>query len=101
MDGIFKSTTYQRRPKHSHPETRAITNPKCRICKLLENTGNYEGDLYANQTGNPPTNCPQWTKMDPIERKRTSYLTEYCLRCFAPDVFLKNKLDCTEHYKNE
>ena len=40
--------------------------------------------------------------MDPIERRRrTSYLAEYCLRCFAPDVFLKNKLDCTKHYKNE
>ena len=98
-DNIFKSTTYARRPKYS--QTRAITNPKCRICKILENTGNYKGDLYANHTGNLPTNCPQWTNMDLIQKRRTSYLADYCLRCFAPNVFIKSELDRARHHKNE
>ena len=39
--------------------------------------------------------------MDPVEKKRTSYLAEYCLRCFAPKVFIKSKLDCNRHHKTE
>ena len=58
-DNIFHSVNYARRPSNFHPEPRAKTNSKCRICKLLESTGKYEGELYVNHYGNFPTHCPQ------------------------------------------
>ena len=44
-DDIFHSINYARRPRSFNPEPRAKTNPKCRICKLLESTGTHEGEL--------------------------------------------------------
>ena len=84
-----------------NPEPRAKTNPKCRICKLLESTGKYEGELYVNHYGSFPTHCPQWAKMNLAEKKRTSKLAEYCLRCFAPKVIIKSALDCNRHHQTE
>ena len=54
-----------------------------------------------NHYGNFPTHCPQWAKMDLAEKKRTSKLAEYCLKCFAPNVFIKNTLDCNRHHKTK
>ena len=55
-DDIFHSANYARRPRNLNSEPRAKTNPKCRMCKLLESTGKYKGELYVNYYGNfPPT----------------------------------------------
>ena len=100
-DDFFNSINYARRPRNFNPEPRAKTNPDCRICKLLESTGKHEGELYVNHYGNFPTHCPQWAKMNLSEKKRTSKLAEYCLRCFAPKVVIKNTIDCNKHHQTD
>ena len=54
-----------------------------------------------NHYGNFPTHCPQWAKMNLSEKKRTSKLAKYCLRCFAPKVVIKNTIDCNKHHQTE
>ena len=42
-DNCFNSINYARRPRNFTQESRAKINPYCRICKLLETTGNHTG----------------------------------------------------------
>ena len=76
---IFRSANYGRRPKKFNSGPKAKINPECRICKLLENSGKHEGELYVNHYGNFPTHCPQWTKMDLYMKINTSERAKYCL----------------------
>ena len=100
-DNIFHSINYAKRPRSFNPEPRAKTNTECRICKLLESTGTHKRELYVNHYGNFPTHCPQWAKMNLAEKKRTSKLAEYCLRCFAPKVIIKSTLDYNRHHQTD
>ena len=75
---VFHSTNYARRPRNFEQVPRARTNAECRICKILETSGNHKGALYANHNGNFPTHCPHWARMDINEKKKTALAAEYC-----------------------
>ena len=98
---IFHSAHYSRRPKNFEQVPKARTNAECRICKLLETSGNHEGTLYVDHYGNFPTHCPQWAQMDINEKKKTALEAEYCLRCFAPRIFVKTGIDVVKHHEDE
>ena len=99
-DDIFYSPNYAKTPRGLKEqvemsfETKPIvkTNADCRICKLLEKSGTHKKELYVNHYGNFPTHCPQWTKMNIAEIKKTSKLVKYCLRCFAPRLIIKKNM---------
>ena len=109
-DDVFYSPNYAKVPRGFKEQaemsfdTKTIikTNTDCRICKFLEESGTHKEELYTNHYGNFPTHCPQWTKMNIAERKKTSKLAKYCLQCFAPRLIIKknnrrkhNKTNCS------
>ena len=51
--------------------------------------------------GNFPTHCPQWAQMDINEKKNTALEAEYCLRCFAPKIYVKTGIDVIKHHEDE
>ena len=61
----------------------------------MESTGKHERELYVNHCGNFPT-LPNFS-----EKKMNSKLAEYCLRCFAPKVVIKNTIDCNKHHQTD
>ena len=80
---------------------RTLTYPKCRICRILERSGKYEGELYVNHYGYHPIHCPQWCEMSVGWRIHISRLARYCLQCFSPRIFIENITDMKPHYGTE
>ena len=39
--------------------------------------------------------------MDIDEKKKIAMAAEHCLRCFAPNIFVKTKVDTAKHHKTE
>ena len=91
----FHSTNYTKRPRNSEQV------PKARICKVLETSGSHEDTLYTDHYGKFPTHCPQWARMDIDEKKKIAMAAKHCLRCFAPNIFVKTKVDTAKHHETE
>ena len=98
---IFRSTHYSRRPRNFEQTPKARTNAECRICKLLDASGNHGGTLYVNHYGNFPIHCPQWAQMDIKEKRKFALEAGYCLRCFSPRIFVMTRTDLIQHRKDE
>ena len=85
---------------HSPRPIKPKTFKECRICKLLEASGNHGGIPYVNHYGRYPHFCPQWTQMDIIERRMTALEAGYCLQCFDPKTYITNGLDIARHQQH-
>ena len=77
---IFHSTHYSRRPRNFEQVPKARTNAECRICKLLETSGNHEGALYVDHYGNFPTHCPNGPRWTSMRRRRLPWKQNTMLR---------------------
>ena len=79
---------------------KARTYKECRICKLLEASGNHGGTPYVNHYGEKNHCCPQWIQMDISEKRMTAMKAEYCLQCFDSETNIKTGLDVARHHKH-
>ena len=90
--------SYTRQPKRYQVSPSGTTNNDCRICKILDTTGDHEGSLYVGHYGNYPTHCPRWAKMDQKERHRITQKAGFCHRCLNPTFTFKAGPELQTHH---
>ena len=93
--------SYTRQPKRYQVNPSGTTNNDCRICKILDTTGEYGGSLYVGHYGNYPTHCPRWAEMHQTERTRTAHKAGFCHRCLHPNFTFKGGRDLQKHHQTE
>ena len=57
--------------------------PECRICKILEESGDTR-EIYDNHHSNFPTGCPRFIMMSVEQRRDICIKAKFCLRCLDP-----------------
>ena len=90
--------SYTRQPKRYQVSHSGTTNNDCRICKILDTTGDHEGSLYVGHYGNYPSHCPWWAEMDQNEGHRITQKAGFCHRCLNPTFTFKAGPELQKHH---
>ena len=78
-------------PSSLHSSFTAATRyENCKICKVLEDDGDYE-DLYDDHFGKTPFGCPRFANMTCGTRLQMVYRTKICQFCLDPNYVHKRK----------
>ena len=77
------------------------TFKECRIWKLLGAPVNRRSIPYVNHHGRHPHFCPQWTRMNIIERRMTALEAGFCLQCLDPEKYFTNGIDVAKHQQHK
>ena len=70
--------------------TAATRYEECKICKVLEDDGDYE-DLYDDHFGKTPFGCPRFASMTCGTRLQMVYRTKICQFCLDPNYVHKRR----------